>query len=214
MPSGAAAFFYAGFEALRKLVDRAVLSASSDSAAGIKGTLYLISRFTPARRSWAWGRACPAPACDQVPVPLPNRILRRERAAGAQARFDRSATASPSGPRSPASSPCRSIARQLRTCRRGATSVSGSSAIRLPATWCARRPAPILRPLRQLCRDRVELDIADRRHQMRIVHRIAGESPLPQIAGPALAQVDPPRVAPVRVGQRRAQGIGDRRARG
>lgn len=40
---------------------------------------------------------------------------------------------------------------------------------------------------------------------MRIVHRIAGEPPLEQIAAPALAGVDVARITPVRFGQRRAQ---------
>lgn len=47
-----------------------------------------------------------------------------------------SAKASPTAPTPLASTPCRSIARQLRTCRpSAATSVSGSSAARLPAPF-------------------------------------------------------------------------------
>jgi hypothetical protein len=45
------------------------------------------------------------------------------------------------------------------------------------------------------------------RHQMRIIHRVAGKAPLKQIAAPAFAEIDPAAVPPVRLTERRAQAI-------
>ena len=69
------------------------------------------------------------------------------------------------------------------------------------------RPRPVPRPLRQSGATRVEFDIAGRCHQVRLIHRRRGETALPQIARPALAQIDPPGIAPVRLGQRRPQAV-------
>src|SRR4051812_6713515 len=68
-------------------------------------------------------------------------------------------------------------------------------------------PAPILGTLDELGPNRVELDVAHRRHQMRLVHRVGGEAALEQVAGPAMREVDPPRIAPVGVRQRAAKAV-------
>lgn len=59
---------------------------------------------------------------------------------------------------------------------------------------------------------RVELDVAHGGEQMRRVEGTGGETPLPEIAGPALALVDRSGVAPVRLteGKPQAGGIGGR----
>ena len=69
------------------------------------------------------------------------------------------------------------------------------------------RPAPAFRALGELRPNRVEFDVTDRGEQMRVVHRIAGETPLPEIAGPAMRCVHGARIAPVRLGKGRAQPV-------
>lgn len=78
----------------------------------------------------------------------------------------------------------------------------------LPGEVRARaRPAPVARLAHRGGGDGVVLDLAHRRHQMRIVHRVADETTLEKIAAPALAEIDAPAVAPVRLRQRGAQPV-------
>src|SRR5690606_9421677 len=65
------------------------------------------------------------------------------------------------------------------------------------------RPAPVIRPRYHPGGHRVPLDIAHRRHQMRVVHRVGGKTPLEQVPAPALAEIDMAGVAPMRLAQRR-----------
>lgn len=69
------------------------------------------------------------------------------------------------------------------------------------------RPGPVLGRSDHSGRDRVVLDIAHRRHQVRVVHRIAGKARLEQVPAPALAKVDMAGIAPVRLAQRGTQAI-------
>ena len=86
--------------------------------------------------------------------------------------------------------------------------LSGSPASIVPAMWLLaldQRQSPAAAG--HAHRHRVQFDITDRGHQMRIVHRITGKPPPERIAAPSLAKVDPACIAAVRLPQRSAQAI-------
>ncbi len=70
------------------------------------------------------------------------------------------------------------------------------------------RPPPRARLLGEAGRDRIVLHVAHRRHQVRVVHRVAAEAALEQVAAPALPEVDEAGVAAVRLAERAPQRAG------
>lgn len=133
----------------------------------------------------------------------------RERAAGAQARLDRVGHSVAVRARIARLEPVAQQRVPVAYMRAERGRIGERIARHAPAGDVAARarPAPFLRMRDQARRDRHPLDIAHRRHQMRIVHRVAGEAALEQIAAPSLARVDVARVAPMRLGQRGAQAV-------
>lgn len=69
------------------------------------------------------------------------------------------------------------------------------------------RSGPVLGMRDQPGRHRILFHIAHRRHQMRVIRRIAGEATLKQITAPFLPKIDVPRVPPMRFTQSRRQSI-------
>lgn len=59
------------------------------------------------------------------------------------------------------------------------------------------RPALLLRVLDECGSHRVPFNISNGCDQMPVVHRIAGEAALPQIAGRAMGEVDPSGIAAI-----------------
>jgi hypothetical protein len=81
------------------------------------------------------------------------------------------------------------------------------------AVLCARHmsrrtgPTPAPRHTAQLGPDRIEFHVPGRPQQIALVHRKRGESSLPQVPAPALPEVDPACVAPVRLPQAPPQPV-------
>ena len=75
---------------------------------------------------------------------------------------------------------------------------------------CA-RPAPFVRRSGETCLDRVVLDITDRNHEVRFVHRITSETILEQVSAGLLAIVDSLRKSRVNAAHYGAQSVGGRR---
>ena len=70
------------------------------------------------------------------------------------------------------------------------------------------RPEPFLGAGRSSGRHRIVLDVACRCHQVAIIHRIAGEAPLEEMAAEVVAAIDPLGIGSVDAGQRGAQAVG------
>src|SRR3974390_2990133 len=72
-------------------------------------------------------------------------------------------------------------------------------------------PTPLRRALDQPRAQWIQFDIACSRQKVRLVHDKGSKPPLPQIPAPFLAEIDPPRVTPVRLADRSSQPLLRRR---